>query len=90
MKMTCLIVDDEPAARKGLAADLTDIGYLEMIGSAVNAFEALELIHHYSPDLVFLDIEMPGMSGLDFLKLLKIKPIIIFTTAYQQYALNGY
>ena len=90
MKLSCLIIDDEPAARNGLAEDIKEIDYLEITGMAANAFEALELISKYAPALLFLDIEMPGLNGLDFLNLLKIKPMVILTTAYPQYALDSY
>ena len=90
MKLSCIIVDDEPAARNGLANDLSEIDYLAITGTASDAFQALGLINNLSPDLVFLDIEMPGLNGLEFLKLIKIQPMVILITAYQQYAINGY
>jgi two-component system response regulator LytT len=89
-KLKCIIVDDEPAARNGLAEDIRDIGFLEIAGIAGNSFEALWLIHSVSPSLVFLDIEMPGMGGLDFLRLIKVRPLVILTTAYREYALAGF
>lgn len=90
MKITCIIVDDEPTARSGLAADLEEIDFIEVKASAANAFEALEKIKECTPDLVFLDIEMPGLSGTDFLKLLRPLPMVIITTAYPQFALEGF
>jgi len=90
MKLNCIIIDDEPTARNGLAADIKGINYLEITGIAANAFEALEMINKHLPDLLFLDIDMPGLSGLDFLRLMKIKPMVILTTAYPEYALDGY
>lgn len=90
MNIACLIVDDEAAARHGLTADLEEISFIEAKGSAANAFEAIERIAAYSPDLVFLDIEMPGLSGIDFLKLLNPSPMVIITTAYPQFALDGF
>jgi two-component system LytT family response regulator len=89
-KIKCIIIDDEPTARNGLAEDIREIDFLEIAGIAGNAFEALELIHRVSPGLIFLDIEMPGLNGLDFLRLIKVKPLIILTTAYPQYALAGF
>jgi DNA-binding LytR/AlgR family response regulator len=90
MKLNCLIIDDEPAARNGLAADLAEIIGVAVPGLAPNAFEALEMINNQQPDLIFLDIHMPGLSGLDFLRLIKIKPMVILTTAHPEYALAGY
>jgi len=90
MNLKCIIIDDEPAARKGLAEDIREIGQLKVISTAANAFEALEQINNSQPDLIFLDIGMPGLSGLDFLKLIKVKPMVILTTAYSEYALVGY
>lgn len=88
--MNCIIVDDEQTARNGLAADIKEIPCLQVRALAANAFEALEKIMEYSPDLVFLDIGMPGLSGIDFLKLIKVKPMVILTTAYPQFALEGF
>ena len=90
MQLSCIIIDDEPTARNGLAGDINEISYLQIKGFASNAFEALQTIAKYSPDLIFLDIELPGLSGIDFLKLVKIKPIVIITTAYPQFALAGF
>lgn len=90
MKLSCVIIDDEQTARNGLADDIKEIGYLQIKALAANAFEGLELITQYSPDLIFLDIEMPGLSGIDFLKLVRIKPMVIITTAYPQFALDGF
>jgi DNA-binding LytR/AlgR family response regulator len=88
--MKCIIIDDEPAARNGLADDMLEIDFIEVTGVAGSAFEALELIQRVSPSLIFLDIEMPGLNGLDFLRLIAFKPLVILTTAYPQYALAGF
>src|ERR1700710_1775519 len=91
MKLNCLIADDEPIARNGLAEDIKEFGFLRIAGLAENAFQALQFLTNPEPiDLLFLDIDMPGLSGLDFLKLVRVKPIVIITTAYQQYAINGF
>jgi DNA-binding LytR/AlgR family response regulator len=90
MKLNYIIIDDEPTARNGLEEDLREIDFLKIKGMASNAFEALEMIKNYAPELIFLDIEMPGLSGLDFLRLIKVKPMVILTTAYPEYALDGY
>jgi len=89
-KIKCIIIDDEPAARNGLAEDIREINFLEIAGAAGNVFEALEIIQKFSPGLIFLDIEMRGLNGLDFLKLIKVKPLVILTTAYPQFALMGF
>jgi two-component system, LytTR family, response regulator len=91
MIMNCLIVDDEPIARKGLAEDIIEFNFLRLAGMAENAFQALQLLHDIGRiDLVFLDIDMPGLTGLDFLKLVKVQPLVIITTAYPQFALDGF
>jgi two-component system, LytTR family, response regulator len=91
MIMNCLIVDDEPIARKGLAEDIIEFNSLRLAGMAENAFQALQLLHDLTRvDLVFLDIDMPGLTGLDFLKLVKVQPLVIITTAYPQFALDGF
>ena len=90
MKLTCIIVDDEPAARNGLAADIREIDFLQIMALTANVAEALEKIREYAPDLIFLDIEMPGSSGIDFLNQTAVKPMVIITTAYPQFALEGF
>src|SRR5258706_5397223 len=90
MKLQSIIVDDEPIARKGLEEDITQIDFIDIIGIAENSFNALELITSKRPDLIFLDIEIPRLNGLDFIKTLKEPPMIIITTAYSKYALKGY
>lgn len=90
MKFSALIIDDEPAAREGLASDVSDIPYMEVKGLAANAFQAFELIHSLAPAVIFLDINLPGMSGLEFLRLLKTESQVILTTAYRDYALESY
>jgi two-component system LytT family response regulator len=91
MKLNCLIVDDEPIARKGLSEDVGEFDFLNVCGLAEDAFQALQFLNETETiDLIFLDINMPGLSGLDFLKLVRVKPLVIITTAYQQFAINGY
>lgn len=90
MKLRCLIVDDEPVARNGIAKDIRDIGYLEITGIAENALQAIDLAATQNPDLIFLDIEMPKLNGLDFLRSLSNPPMIIIITAYSEYALEGF
>jgi two-component system LytT family response regulator len=89
--MNCLIVDDEPAARNGLAEDIKVFDFLTVVGLAENASVALQFVNGPQPiDLLFMDIDMPGLNGLDFLKLLPVKPLVIITTAYPQFAIDGF
>ena len=88
--LRCLIVDDEPLARQGLEKYVRQIDLLTLVGAAKSAAQANNLLHRESVDLLFLDIEMPGLSGLDFLRTLPGSPFVVFTTAYAQYALEGY
>ncbi len=90
MKPTCLIIDDEPIAARGLAEDLNALALFAVTGIAHNTAQAHELYRMAPVDLLFLDIEMPGRNGLEFLKSLPAKPLVILVTAYQQYALKGY
>lgn len=90
MKLSCLIIDDEPVARKGLAGDLASLGFVTVEGMAADIQTARNLLVTQPVDLLFLDIEMPGGNGLDFLNSLPVKPLVILVTAYPQYALKGY
>ena len=87
-----LIVDDESLARRGLAHRLKSISDIEIVGEAKNGREALKLIKDKSPDLVFLDIQMPGLSGFDVLQQLDIEtmPVVLFLTAYDEYAVQAF
>ena len=89
-KMRCIIVDDEPLAREGMELNIAELSYLELVGQFSTAVDALNFLNNQSVDLMFLDIQMPGLSGLDFIRSLKEKPMIILSTAYQQYALEGF
>jgi DNA-binding LytR/AlgR family response regulator len=86
----CMIIDDEPLAQEVLAAHISRFGQLEVVASAANAIEAFRLLHQIPVDLLFLDIRMPSISGIDFLKSLKNPPQVIFTTAYTEYAHAGF
>ena len=88
--MTCIIVDDEPLARQGLEMTVAGISSLELRGSFSNALAANDFLRKERIDLLFLDINMPELSGLDFLRSLAEAPLVIFTTAYPQYALESY
>lgn len=87
-----IVVDDEHLARRGLAMRLAHIPQVELIAECANGHEALEVIHREAPDLVFLDIQMPGMDGFDLVCELQadVMPLIVFVTAYDQYALDAF
>ncbi|GEO07735.1 LytR/AlgR family response regulator transcription factor [Segetibacter aerophilus] len=90
METKCIIVDDEPIARSILKDYISRDERLQLTGSFKSAAEALLHIHNQPTDLIFLDIKMPGISGIEFLKSLKTPPIIIFTTAFREYATDGF
>ena len=90
MKLNCLIIDDEPLARKGLREYVQEIDFLHCIASCENALKAASFLNQEKIDLIFLDIHMPKLSGIEFLKTLKNPPLTIITTAYSDYALEGY
>jgi DNA-binding LytR/AlgR family response regulator len=90
MKLKCIIVDDEPLAQKGMEEYIKGVPFLELGGICDNALQAYPFLSNNKADLILLDIEMPGLSGIDFLKSLHYTPAVIFTTAYPQYALQGY
>ena len=88
--MKAIIVDDERLARKELIKLLEDFPEVEILGEAANADEAYELITQLNPDLLFLDIQMPGKTGFELLEMLDSVPKVIFTTAYDEYALKAF
>ena len=90
MKPSCLIIDDESAAKTGLAEEITAQNLLLIKGLATSAEDARNFLRENEVDLLFVDIEMGATSGLDFIKGLEVKPMVIITTAYPQYALEGY
>ncbi len=89
-KIRSIIVEDEPLAREGLKSYIYAIGNIELCGVCENALEANELLIKENVDLMFLDIQMPKITGLDFLKTLKNPPLVILTTAFPNYALQGF
>jgi DNA-binding LytR/AlgR family response regulator len=89
-KIRCIITDDEPFARKGLQGYIEQIDFLELKGVCENALELNSLLKKEPADLLFLDIEMPYVTGIEFLKNLPSPPRVIFTTAYEKYALQGF
>ena len=88
--MKCVITDDEPLASEGLAQYISVVDYLELAAIAQNPLELNKILEKQSIDLIFLDIQMPFMSGLDFLKIKNNLPSVILTTAYPDYALEGF
>ncbi|MBE0647050.1 MAG: response regulator transcription factor [Bacteroidales bacterium] len=90
MNIKCLIIDDEPLAQRVIEKYAQDIPFLEVVGKCNQAVEAIEFLHQQQIDLMFLDINMPKLSGIDFLKTMKHAPLVIITTAYAEYALEGY
>jgi DNA-binding LytR/AlgR family response regulator len=90
MKLTCIIVDDEPVARKLLEEYIGDIDFLEMVGKAENPLKANALLSANRIDLLFLDINMPKLNGIEFLRSTPSLPPAIMTTAYTEYAIEGF
>jgi DNA-binding LytR/AlgR family response regulator len=90
MKIKCLAIDDEPYALQQIASYILATPFLELMGKCTNAFEAMEMMSSQTIDLFFVDINMPEMSGMDFVKTLPAGTGIIFTTAYSQYAAESY
>ncbi|MCU0333285.1 MAG: response regulator [Ignavibacteriaceae bacterium] len=88
--MKALIIDDERLARTELKRLLAPFKDLQVVGEAVNAEDALEKINELKPDLIFLDIQMPGKTGFELLEELDSVPIVVFTTAYDEYALKAF
>lgn len=90
MKLKCIITDDEPLSAEGLSKYLEVIDYLELVAVAQNPLELNKLLESQPVDLIFLDIQMPFMTGLDFLKIKTSLPMVILTTAYSDYAIEGF
>lgn len=89
-KISCIITDDEPYARKGLQGYIEKISFLDLKGSCEDALQLNSLLEEEPVDLLFLDIQMPLFTGIEFLKTLRNPPKVIFTTAYAQYAIQGF
>jgi DNA-binding LytR/AlgR family response regulator len=90
MSIRCIIVDDEPLAREGLERLVREAGFLDLTGQCSSAMEANQVLATQAVDLMFLDIQMPRMRGLDFLRTLTKRPLVILTTAYPEHALEGF
>lgn len=88
--MKCIIVDDEPIARKGIEKLINNIPSLELLGCLENAEAAANFIKDHTVDLFFLDIQMPGLNGIEFAKYIPSTTLVIFTTAFAEYALDSY
>jgi len=88
--MRCIIVDDEPLAREGMELLVNDAGFLQLVGQCSNAMEANKILAKEKADLIFLDIQLPGMTGLHFLRSLSNPPLVVFITSYPEYALESY
>ena len=86
----CMIIEDEPLATEVLQDHIRQVPFLRLVCSCTDAFFAMESLRQYDIDLIFLDIHLPKMKGLDLIKVLTKPPKIIITTAYQEYALQGY
>ena len=90
MNIRCVIIDDEPLAQRVIERYAENVPFLDIIRKCNNAMEAIDVLHNREVDLLFLDINMPGISGIDFLKTLKNPPLVIITTAYAEFAIQGY
>jgi DNA-binding LytR/AlgR family response regulator len=90
MKLQCLLVDDEPPALEVLESYIREVAHLELIASCDNALQAFGILQQQPVDLMFLDIKMPKMLGTDFLRSLRHPPQVIFTTAFREYAYEGF
>ncbi|MCC6412562.1 MAG: response regulator transcription factor [Saprospiraceae bacterium] len=90
MNLRCLIVDDEPLARNLLEQYVAKVPYLELVQTCSNAITAIDVLQKQPVDLLFLDVQMPDITGISLLKILPRKPLVVLTTAYSEYALEGY
>ncbi|PYF72967.1 LytR/AlgR family response regulator transcription factor [Pedobacter nutrimenti] len=89
-KIRCLLVDDEPLAINLLENHIAQLDFMEVVATCGNAAKAFDILRRKDIDLLFLDIQLPGISGIDFLKTLRNTPKTIMTTAYREFALDGY
>lgn len=90
LNINCLVVDDEPVARKGIARYVEQVPFLSLAGTCKGALEANDFLKNTKVDLIFLDIQMPDLTGTEFVRTLDNPPAVIFTTAYREYAIEGF
>ncbi|MGA3014337.1 MAG: LytTR family DNA-binding domain-containing protein [Bacteroidales bacterium] len=90
MKIKCLIIDDEPLAQRVIERYIQEVSSIELIKKCENALDAIEILKEQYIDLIFLDINLPKLTGLEFLRSLKNPPLVIITTAYPEFAIQGY
>lgn len=88
--ISCLAIDDEPLALRQLASYIEKIPFLRLVASCHSAKEAMAVLNEESIDAIFVDINMPDLNGLDFVRSLSVPPLVVFTTAYSEYAVEGY
>jgi len=89
LKLNCIIIEDEPLARNLLADYVSKVPTLNLVQAFGNPLEALEVLRAQPVDILFLDVQMPQLTGISLLKVLQNKPMVILTTAYSEYALEG-
>ncbi len=85
-----LVCEDEPLARQAIREYLKGVGWVEIVGEAKDGREAMRLIHKLEPDLVFMDVRMPGLTGVQVLEAVSHRPAVVFTTAYDEYAISAF
>jgi len=90
MKISCIAIDDEPLAVKKISSYIQKTPFLELVAECRSAFEAMEIINNRTIQLIFIDINMPDLNGLEFVKSLTDKHYVVFTTAYSEYAVEGF
>ncbi|HEX5551788.1 MAG TPA: LytTR family DNA-binding domain-containing protein [Chitinophagaceae bacterium] len=88
--LNCIAVDDEKLILELLADDIRQVPFLHLVATCRSALEAIELLHHHEIDLIFLDIQMPGLNGFQFIGSLQNPPMVVFITAYREYAFDGF
>ncbi|OFX32948.1 MAG: hypothetical protein A2W90_01945 [Bacteroidetes bacterium GWF2_42_66] len=88
--MNCIILDDDPMGQSTIADYIEHVPYLTLIDKCSTAFDAYDVLHNHKIDIIFLDTQLPGISGIDFIKSLDDKPMIIFTTVFKEYALEAF
>jgi two-component system LytT family response regulator len=86
----CIAIDDEPLALELLQDNISKVPFLELVAACDNAMDAMKIIEQQTVDLIFLDIQMPGLTGLQFIQSMTVKPLFILITAYEKYALEGF